>query len=764
MMRRCNCDARARSVALLACALPVAAHTAAEDLEEIIVTAQRSAENLYRVPISVAVLNEASLRATGAQDLSALANAVPNVSFDGIVTQTGGSTATSIYIRGIGQSDVLQTTDPGVGLFVDGVYVARSVGSLLDVADIERVEVLRGPQGTLFGRNTVGGAINVITRAPADELALTARLTGGSDGRLDAFARVDAPLSTNLRSKLSFSMLDQDGYAFRPNAGDHLGNVHRRAARAELAWTPRESLSITAGADYSRVDESAVAVTLDRVVQMCPAGVANAIGGCDGNAAPAAPISQTYLFNNVPPINRSAGGTGVGISIYDERFVSGDPFINYGTAREASELELGAARLTLDWRGRGIQLRSISAWRAFRAFFSRDTDASPFEVFVPSSKVEQRQVSEELQLFRTNTRLSWVSGVYYLHEAADDDSRVSAAAFDLQSGGRDIISRSAALYGQATWHPSGRIALTAGARYTDEHRSYIPTQSVTRSVTGLPPAGLVIVPPTRNELDFSEPTYRAALEITPSTNLLLYVSWSTGFKSGGFVQRNQVPRPLLPTFDAETVEVFEVGAKAVVLDGRCRLSVAAFTSDYEDLQIRVIEPSTLSPVTSNAGDARIRGGEFEIEVAPHRRVRLAGGLGYLHGRYQSVAPNVPDITLQSRLTDAPEWSENLTLSVSPPWLSDSLSGRIDWMHRSAQFNDAENTPELQQKGFHLLNASATVHCTKCQHRDWSATLGVRNATDERYLVSGYSLAAQGPIGLSYARPREWFIQLETQFR
>lgn len=763
-MRRCSCHARVRSIALLACTLTAAAQAPADTLEEVIVTAQRSAGNLYRVPISVAVLSDASVQAMGARDLSVLASTVPNVSFDSIVTQSGASTATSIYIRGIGQSDFLQTTDPGVGLFVDGVYVARSVGSLLDVADIERIEVLRGPQGTLFGRNTVGGAINVITRAPKDELALTARATGGSDARLDSFARLDVPLSTNLRSKLSFSTSDQDGYAFRPNAGDRPGDVHRRAAHGQLVWTPRESFSLDAGVDYTRVDESGVAVTLERVVQMCPAGVVSAIGGCDGNAAFGAPISQTYLFNNVSPINRSAGGAGVGTSIYDERFISGDPFINYGTAREASELELGAARLTLDWKGPVLQFRSISAWRAFDAFLSRDTDGSPFAIFVPSTKVEQRQLSQELQLFRTAGHLSWVTGVYYLDEEADDDSDVNAAAVDLQSGGRNIINRSAAVYGQATWRASERLALTAGARFTDERKSYIPTASVTRSVTGIPPAGLVIVPPQKNELDFSKPTYRAALEVTPTRDLLLYLSWSTGFKSGGFVQRVQVPRPLLPTFEPETVEVFEVGAKAVVLDGRCRFAAAAFTSEYEDLQIRVIEPSTLSPVTSNAGDAQIRGGEFEIEAAPHPRVRLAAGLGYLHSRYQRVAPNVRDISLHSRLTDTPERSENLSLTASLPWLSDSLSGRIDWSHRSAQFNDAENTPELKQKGFNLLNASATVRCTKCQHGAWSATLGIRNLTDERYLISGYSLAVQGPVGLSYARPREWFVTLATEFR
>jgi iron complex outermembrane recepter protein len=746
-------------VAALASALIVPAPSSAEAfLEEVIVTAQRRAQNLYEVPISATVASGESLQAVGARDISAVAGFAPNVSFDSVVTQSGASAATSVYIRGIGQSDFLQTTDPGVGLFVDGVYVARAVGSLLEVADVERIEVLRGPQGTLYGRNTVGGAINVISRAPGDKQALTVRATTGSGERLDSFVRIDAPFAEHVRSKLSFATFDQEGYAYRPNAGDRLGDNHSRAAYAQLVYSPDESLNLAFSADYTHVNESGVAATLDRVVQMCPAGVANAIGGCDGNARPGAPASQTFVFNNVAPVNRAAGGGGVGVSRYDEQYIPSDPFINHGAGREASELDLWGASVTLDWKLAAYTLRSISAWRTFDAFFLRDTDASPYAIAAPGSTVDQRQFSQELQLLGAarDERLNWIAGFYYLDEEADDDSDFSAASFDVQSGGRDIINRSAAVFGQATYRLSEAVALTAGARYTDEDKSYIPTQYFTRSVTGIPPAGLVVVPPFKNELDYSRSTYRATLEVTPAQDLLLYASWSTGFKSGGFVQRNQVPRPLLPTFGPETVEVFEVGTKTTALDGRLRLSAAAFTTDYQDVHIRIVEPTTFAPVTSNAGDARIRGLELEFEATPLARLRIVGGVGYLHGRYTRIAPNVPDVTLNSRLTDSPDWSANLSAIGS---LAESLSGRIVWSYRSSHFNDAENTPELRQEAFHVLNASASWRCSSCRDRVWSATLGVRNATDERYLISGYSLAVQGPIASSYARPREWFMTL-----
>ncbi len=730
-------------------------------LDEVIVTAQRHAENLYEVPLSVAVVTGEALQAAGARDLSAIAGFAPNVSFDSIVTQTGGSTATSVYIRGIGQSDVLQTTDPGVGLFVDGVYIARSVGSLLDVADVERIEVLRGPQGTLYGRNTIGGAINVITRAPGDEFALSMRATLGSDDRFDAFLRIDAPFSESVRSKLAVASFDQNGYSSRPNVGDRLGNKHSRAAHGQLVFSPNDTFKLSLSADYTRANEDSVAVSLKNVVQICPAGVPAAIGGCDANAAAGALPSQTFLFNNVPPINFAAGGLGTGTSIYDERFVPSGNFINLGTAPEGSELELWGASVTLDWTSPAFTVRSISAWRTFDAFFARDTDVSPFDILAPSSQVDQRQFSEELQIRGTNRgdRLEWLAGVYYLDERADDDSKFRTASFEVQSGGRDIINRSAAAFGQATLAVADAVAVTAGVRYTDEHKSYLPTTFIIQSVTGMPPAGLVLAPPLKNELDFAKTTYRTAVELTPVAHTLIYVSYSTGFKSGGFVQRNAVPRQQLLTFAPETVQVLEVGAKATVLDGRLRASAAVFDSDYQDLHIRVIEPLSLAPITSNAGDASIRGAEFEFEAAPHARLRLLGGIGYLHGRYDEIAPAAEGLTLDSRLTDSPEWSANLSAIASASLGSTEVSGRLDWTYRSSNFNDAENTPELEQDALHLLTASATWRCTTCRDRAWYTTLGVRNMTDEEYVVSGFASPAQGPITVSCARPREWFLTI-----
>jgi iron complex outermembrane receptor protein len=730
-------------------------------LAEVVVTAQLRPERLHDVPISIAVVGGETLQAIGASDISEAVQFVPNVSFDNVVTQSGGTLASSIYIRGIGQSDFLQTTDPGVGLFVDGVYVARSVGSVLDAAEVERVEVLRGPQGTLYGRNTIGGAINVTLQPPGDTRALLGRVTTGSDDRFDTYLRLDAPVGERLRTRWSFASFGQAGYVTRPAIGDRLGNRHGRVARGAVVWEPSKLLKASFAADYTRRRERGVPATLLRVVQTCPRGTTNAVGGCDAFAATP---GQTYLFNNVPPVNRSAGGAGVGSSVYDRRYVSGDPYVNLGTGDEVSELDLWGASLTLDARVGGVAVRSITAWRTFDAYFVRDTDAAPFAIGVPSSTVEQRQFSQELQLLGSSfdDRLDWVGGLYFFDELADDDSDFRTASFVAQSGGVDIGGRAYAPFAQATWRFTPRLALTGGARYTEERRTYTPTQFFESSVTGTPPPGLVIVPPVENRLEYSKPTWRVALEGKPAEDTLVYLSWATGFKAGGFVQRNQVPRPTLPTFGPETVEVVEVGAKATALDRRLSASVAVFSGDYEDLHIRIIEPVSFSPITSNAGDARIRGAETEFEAALHPRLRLTGAVGWLDAEYRRIEPTVPDLTLQSKLTDSPEWSANLGLVGTLPLAAGTLSGRVDWIYRSAHYNDAENTPELRQGAFGLLNLSATWSAA-VGDGSWSVTGGVRNATDERYIVSGYALAAQGPIAGTYARPREWFLTLEAGF-
>jgi len=251
-------------IALLACLTfatsnPVAvnAKDASFALEEIVVTAQKRAESLQDTPIAITAFTSAALADKGVSDISEIAKFTPSLVFDTTSPIGGVSSGAAVFIRGIGNTDFSLTTDPGVGTYVDGVYVARSVGGVLDVLDVERIEVLRGPQGTLFGRNTIGGAINIVSRAPADEFKAAIEGTVGNDGRADLRASVDIPFSETFRSAWSISSKNRDGFVNRPLVGDELGDEQRVSFRGSFDFTPNDNWDFQASFDYTDIDESA---------------------------------------------------------------------------------------------------------------------------------------------------------------------------------------------------------------------------------------------------------------------------------------------------------------------------------------------------------------------------------------------------------------------------------------------------------------------------------------------------------------------------
>ena len=389
-----------------------------------------------------------------------------------------------------------------------------------------------------------------------------------------------------------------------------------------------------------------------------------------------------------------------------------------------SKLDLWGASVTLDWKLAAYTLRSISAWRTFDAFLSsRHGRLAVRNRGSRARRWTSASSRRRLQLLGAthDDRLNWITGLYYLDEEADDDSDFSAAAFDLQSGGRDIINRSVAIFGQATYRLSEAVALTAGRPLYGGGQvvhpdSVLHTQRDWR--------------PSRGSRDRASRQERARL----------FEADLSGGAGDHARSRSVALRVVVHRLQERRFRAEKPGSAPAAADVRpgdrgslrgrdqnhgAGWTVAAQRRGLHQLTIRTCtfassKPTTFAPVTSNAGDARIRGVELEFEATPLTRLRIAGGVGYLHGRYTRIAPNVPDITLDSRLTDSPDWSGNLSAIGS---LAESLSGRIDWSYRSAHFNDAENTPELRQEAFHVLNASATWRCASCRDRVWSATLG-----------------------------------------
>jgi iron complex outermembrane receptor protein len=704
---------------------------AADAADEIIVTAQKRSERLDQVPLALSVTTGEELTRADARTVADIGATIVNLTVDPSVNLSGSSAAANFYIRGIGQGDFLLTTDPGVGLYVDGVYVSRSIGSLLDIADIARVEVLRGPQGTLYGRNTIGGAINVVTRKPEATASATIDLSTGSDNRLNAIATINLPLSDDIRSRFTVARLSQDGYVERPLAGDRLGNVDRYAMRGQLAIALGPDVDLLIAGDYLKADEAGGASTLLATY-----------------SAAGPPPNQTFIHNVAL---RAPGG------IYDNRWIRADKFSTSGTLPSRSELTLGGASATLTAGLGGTELRSITAWRGFKTHLTRDGDQSPLAVYANETTVIDREFSQEIQLSsKRNDVLGWLIGGYYGRETGSDDSKLYLAGFDIQSGASAIKNENWALFGQTSFRPTPALGLTGGLRYTKESKSYTPDQFIRASRLPAPPAGLVLVPSTKVSRQFSNLTYRLAADYRWTDTFMTYVAWSTGFKSGGFTQRNSSPRPDLPTFEPETSKVAEIGAKYQTMDGRLRLSGAAFHTQYEDLQVLIIEQTGFAPLVRNAARAAIKGFELEAEARIARGSRLRFGLAHLDAKYREIDARAAEIAANNHLVRAPRWSMNATASQDIV-LSDVgvVAPSATWSYHSQIWLDALNSPELRQPGYHVIDAAIALRPDR-----WKAelALGVHNLTNSVHMVSGNVNRSLGAATASFARPRQWYLR------
>jgi len=731
----------------------------------IVVTAQKRAQDMQDVPISIYTISGDALESAGIPNISAIDNLTPNITIDNAITGSGSSAVTSFYIRGIGQSDFLMSTDPGVGLYLDGAYILRSVGSLLDIVDIERIEVLKGPQGTLYGKNTIGGAVNVISKQPADEKQFSAKLTLGSDNNIDGIISSNIPLTDNLLSKFTIASFKQDGYINRPLANDKLGDDDTLAARVSFLYKPTDPVEINLSFDYTRSREQGSAETLLDTYMLCPAGVLAPF--CDANAPVGAPPGQAFLFNNVPAVNPSLLTTDP--DLYNNSWLADDNFTSFGTGRHISNLDILGTNLSIDWELSGVELKSITTYRTMDTFYIRDADQSPLDIVSTFSDVEQSQFSQEIHLSgqSLNDKLTWITGGYYMKERGSDSSQPILATLIIQSGGTDINTESKALFLEASYTVKQNLALTGGIRYTDDHKVYLPTQFIEWSHPALvppqPASGSIVIPAVPNSLDFSKTTYKLAADYHHTKEIMSYFSYSTGFKSGGFVQRNQAPQPQLSIFDPEEVAVMEAGFKSRLLNNKLQLNGSVFKSDYENIQVKVVEISGFAPITDNAAEGEITGVELEYKAFINNNLTLIGGIGYLDAKYTRIEDNLADISLDSKFVNTPEYSANTSIIYDYEFDRGLITSQLDWSYRSEVYNNAENTPDFLQDKLTLVNASMTYRPAQTGILDWYLTLSILNLTDKEYIVSGEASRSFGNITATFARKRQWYLSAGVNF-
>ena len=728
-------------------------------LEVVMVTAQKRPQNVLSVPISLSVIDTNNIEQRGSQDVSEAVSGIANLSFDNKVTLAGNSAASSIYIRGIGQSDFLTTTDPGVGMYVDGVYIARTVGSLLDVADLERIEVLRGPQGTLYGKNTIGGAINVITQKPTPTNESSIGLTLGEDQQRRVSIMTNKTFTESTQARVHISSRQQDGYVERPAAGDALGEVNSTAARFSLTSTLSDALSLYVSADASHNNGTSGAAVLVETHELCPSTVSAPF--CTDNVPEGTAPGQVFLFNNVPDVTIAAGGT-ANESHYGDEWINSNYNQSAGTAEAISKTDTWGMQANLTYQLPFAQLNSISAIRNVDSYFSRDADHSPYRIYHTRSDVTHQQLSQEFQLNgeALQDTLIWHGGVYFLHEEADDNSQIDMASMGIQSGGKDIRNTSHAIFLHTEYALSHNLSLISGARATQEVKKYTPTQWITYSVTGTPAEGLVIIPEEENREDYSATSYKLALNYAANSYTHVYTSLSSGFKSGGFVQRNQLTQSELPRFKPEKAKTIEMGIHSQLFANRLHMNAALFHTDYTDIQVRVIELAGFAPITANAAEARIYGAEWDARWAVNNNVNLTANIGYIDAKYTHIGDSLADITTDSKFVNTPNFTHALGLTYETHIGETHINSHLHWVYTSDVYNDAENTESLKQDATHRLNAS--IKFTSANTR-WQTTVGIRNVFDQQDIISGNANRSLGSTVASYSRGRNRYLNVQYNF-
>lgn len=750
---------------------PAAAPTQAEEtpsldnpLADIVVTAQKRETRLQDTPIAITAITDQGLVARSASDVSAVASIAPNVQFQGSAPLSGGSFNATVFIRGIGQNDASVFNDPGVGVYLDGVYLGRSTGAVLELADIERIEVLRGPQGTLFGKNAVGGAVNIISKQPTSEFEASATGTVGNFDRTDISAVVSGPIVGDaVLGRLSVGYFKRDGYVRRLTDNELLGDKNVFGARGQVHIRASDALGIDLSGDYTRIRQNSAALTL---LAVSPTG------------APFLNIFNQAVAPTLPIVAPN------GIKSLNSSWVTGDPYTTWQSGPNVNDLDqygfTGTAILDVAYN---LSIRSITAYRNLKSTFGRDGDNTPYDFRHTFDVIDQNQFSQELQLLGDlwDKRLEFVVGAYYFHERAVDDAIITLASGVYSAAGppprnnvaldlvfrqfNDIRSRSLAGFMSGTFHITDTLSTTFGLRYTDERKTLFTFERRFASGTFIVDPNVLRILYGRYPLQrsWSDWSPRIGLEYKPDDDILLYASASKGFKSGSFNGRATGSSADVRPFDPETVWNYEAGIKSQLLGRRLTLNLTGFRMDYKDIQITVNR--TPDNFVANAAAARLQGAELEFRAVPIDGVSFDGTVGYLDAKYDRVGGVglVLPITTASRLVRAPRWTANAGAQYDATLNDGSkLTLRGDLSHVARQFYDAANTPLISQGPYTLL--SARIAYTLPEKSLTFALFGT-NLGDKRYLISGNAASpAFGNITEgTYARPREYGLSVTARF-
>jgi len=723
-------------VSLAAFAMPVTAQTApaapvADTAEsggqEIVVTARRREETLLNVPIAVTAFSGDKLAKSGAIDLTDIQTTTPNTT---LKAARGTNSTLAAFIRGVGQQDPVPGFEAGIGIYLDDVYLNRPQAAVLDVYDVDRIEILRGPQGTLYGRNTIGGAVKYVTKKLPDHFEMNLKGTYGSYNELDGVVSVSAPLGDLFKVGISGARLSHDGFGRNLNLNIDNYNKDVWAGRGTIEFTsPDSRLFVRITGDYTD-DKSN------------PRNGHRLIPGLVSGTPVLSNVYDTQAGLNFP--HQSVKGGGVSMS---------------------ATMELSDH----------FTLRSISAYRGDKSNAPIDFDSLPSsDVDVPAV-YKNSQTSQEFQLLYKSEKLNGLIGYYYLGADASTgfdvllytSSPVALPQLDAYTAG-DVRTETHSVFADFTYDFTPQLSLSLGGRYTwDQRQTHIfkgnylfgPTSEFGGNPTALG------APATNfdGKANFKKFTPRASLAYKITPDHMVYASFSEGFKGGGFDPRgsgssapisnaaagrtyNDIYNFLL--FRPETVRSYEIGWKGSVLDKRLSFATDGFYSDYSDVQVPgsvgtvVGGVPTFIGITTNAAKARIYGWEFESNAVlnrgfagPGSSITLASTAGYIHAKYRTfIGPTGADIANVRVFQNTPKWTLSETLGAVLPVTGGNINASATWSYRTLTHQFETASPFLDQAGYSLIDANLVY---TFGHSRYSIGVHGKNLTNKHYKTAGY---------------------------
>jgi iron complex outermembrane recepter protein len=696
-------------------------------LEGIKVTARKRTETLIDVPVAVTAFTPERVDKLNIQDLSDLGSQVPNLT---IYAARGSSSTITAYIRGIGQSDPLWGVDPGVGIYLDDVYIARPQGALLDVFDVDRIEVLRGPQGTLYGKNTIGGAIKYISKPLSPKFNGYGQITVGNYGELDAKAAVGGALDEGgmFRARVSVASLNRDGFGENIVTKQPVSDKEINTARVSFGIFASESFDVIVNYDWMD-DQSGV-----RGAKM---------------------LAPNRFVPTAPPLE----------SNYDVR--NGMPNVN--------DTSMDGISATATWMiNDAWTMKYILAHRSSDTETNIDFDTTQSPIADVKAFYSDNQTTNELQFnYDAGGRSRGVFGIYSFN--GDAGGQVLNNFFNLLFGDTQgtVFTDSVALYGDWTFDLTDRLKLDAGLRYTDEDKhAKVLNRGYSDGTYTVP---ISVAADFDKTINFKNTSPKLSLDYQISPEAMVYGSYSRGFKSGGYnirAQATAVPRSAEP-FKDEQVDTLEVGGKFSLLDETLFLNVAGFHNKYKDIQLSVftaydsngdgVDDAFFGDFT-NAGKGTARGIEFEYQWLPAANWLISGNLAYLKTKYDEYLYRGINIANEQEFTNAPEQSGAINVEYNAP-LEDggNLGFRVGYNYQSKVVATTEVTrtaDPITQGGYGLLNAGViwrTGH-------NWMFSLQGTNLTDRAYRTTGYNInSALGVLTGFYGAPRQYTLTARYSF-